>query len=310
MNNKESAKEKVLWYCVFGLFTLYFLFLLRITLFKQASFYNLFAAIGASERTVSIVPFKSIFEMISSSVSITRILENVVGNIAIFIPMGLLLPIIIKRRSRNVILGGILFSAFIEIIQFIFGLGSTDIDDLIFNTLGTITGYLLFTAMKRKSKSNLSFLTSLTTLLIVSGSIAFGILFVNHTALFVTSPKETTVENGELVQGFIETPFYFSGKFVEAENSILTVEKSIQSASEQRELMKFEVTAESRLYVCYDKIDYFFSTVSGEHQRYEQITYTDFASQKSEVFRKENNVIIWSSDGKKVDNLVVIEWIQ
>ena len=310
MNNKSSTKEKVLYYCIYGLFTLYLIFLLRITLFKQASIYNLFASIGASERSVSIIPFKSIFEMISSSVSIMRILENVIGNIVIFIPLGLILPIILKRESGNVILGGIIFSASIEIIQFIFGLGSTDIDDLIFNTLGTIIGYLLFIAMKKKSKSNLSFLTSMTTLVIVSGSIAFGILFVNNTELFLISPKETTVENGELVQGFIDTPFYLSGKLVEVKDSILTVEKSIQSVSEQRELMEFEITTDSRLYVCYDKIDYFFSTISGEHQRYELITYSDFISQKSEVFSKGNNVIIWSSDGKKVDNLVVIEWVQ
>ncbi|MFD0710455.1 VanZ family protein [Paenibacillus sp. GCM10027626] len=310
MNNKSSTKEKVLRYCIYGLFTLYIIFLLRITLFKQASIYNLFAAIGASERTVSIIPFKSIFEMISSNVSITRILENVIGNIVIFIPFGLILPVILKRESRNVILGGIIFSASIEIIQYIFGLGSTDIDDLIFNTFGTIIGYMLFIAMKKKSKSNLSFLASMTTLVIISGSIAFGILLVNNTDLFLISPKETTVENGELVQGFIETPFYLSGKFVESKDSILTVEKSIQSASEQRTLMEFEITSDSRLYVCYDKIDYFFSTISGEHQRYEQITYSDFISQKSEVFSKGRNVIIWSSDGKKVDNLVVIEWVE
>lgn len=74
--------------------------------------------------------------------------------------------------------------------------------------------------------------------------------------------------------------------------------------------MEFEITSDSRLYICYDKIYYFFSTISGEHQRYEQITYSDFISQKSEVFSKGHNVIIWSSDGKKVDNLVVIEWVE
>ncbi len=310
MDNKSSAKEKVLRYCIYGLFALYIVLLLRITLFKQASLYNLFAAIGASERTVSIIPFKSIFEMMSSNVSVTRMLENVIGNLVIFIPLGLMLPLILKRESRNVIVGGIFFSASIEIIQLIFGLGSTDIDDLLFNTLGTIIGYLLFIAMKKKSKSNLLFLAFMTTLVFVSGSIAFGILFVNHTELFLISPKKTTVKNGELVQGFIETPFYVSGKFVEVKDSMLTVEKSIQSVSEQRELMEFEITTDSRLYVCHNRIDYFFSTISGEHQRYEQITYSDFLAHKSDVFSKGINVNIWSADGKKVENLVIIEWVQ
>ena len=310
IDNKISKKERILSFCIYAFFILYIVFLLRITLFKQAPMYNLFAAIGASERTISIIPFKSIFDMISTDVSLMRILENVLGNIIIFIPFGLLLPIILKKENKNIILNGVIFSAFIEIIQFILGLGSTDIDDLIFNTIGVITGYLLFTTIKKQPKSNLSFLISMTVLVFISGSIAFGILFVNNTDLFLISPRETTVENRELVQDFIETQNYLSGKFVEVKDSTLTVEKRVQNASEKKELMDVKITPDSRIYICYVKIDYFFSTVSGEHQRYEQILYSDFISNESEVIKKGNNVSIWSSDGKKVDNLVVFEWLE
>lgn len=207
-------------------------------------------------------------------------------------------------------MNGVIFSAFIEIIQFILGLGSTDIDDLIFNTIGIIIGYLLFLIIKKKANSNLSFLVSMTALVFISGSIAFGILFVNNTDLFLISPRETTVENRELVQDFIETQNYLSGKFVEVKDSTLTVEKRVQNASEKSELMDVKLTPNSRIYICYDKIDYFFSTVSGEHQRYEQISYSDFISNESEAFKKDNNVIIWSSDRKKVDSLVIFKWVE
>jgi len=310
MGNKISKKERILRYCIFALFILYIIILLRITLFKQASMYNLFAAIGASERTISIIPFKSIFDMISSDISLMRILENVLGNIIIFIPFGLLLPIILKKEYKNIVLCGIIFSAFIEIIQFIFGLGSTDIDDLLLNTIGVIIGYLLFITIKNKAKSNLLFLVFVTVLVFISGSITLGILFVNNTDLFLISPKETTVENRELVQDFIDTPNYLSGKFVEVKDTVLTVEKSIQNATEQREFLDIEITSESRIYVCYDKIDYFFNTISGEHQRYEQISYSDFISNESGAFSKDNNIVIWSLDGKKVDSLIVIEWVE
>lgn len=86
MDNKISKKERTLSCYIYAFFILYIVFLLRITLFKQAPMYNLFAAIGASERTISIIPFKSIFDMISTDVSLMRILENVFGNIIIFIP--------------------------------------------------------------------------------------------------------------------------------------------------------------------------------------------------------------------------------
>lgn len=228
MGNKISKKERILRYCIFALFILYIIILLRITLFKQASMYNLFAAIGASERTISIIPFKSIFDMISSDISLMRILENVLGNIIIFIPFGLLLPIILKKEYKNIVLCGIIFSAFIEIIQFIFGLGSTDIDDLLLNTIGVIIGYLLFITIKNKAKSNLLFLVFVTVLVFISGSITLGILFVNNTDLFLISPKETTVENRELVQDFIDTPNYLSGKFVEVRILCLRLKKAFK----------------------------------------------------------------------------------
>lgn len=84
----------------------------------------------------------------------------------------------------------------------------------------------------------------------------------------------------------------------------------MQNASEDRKQLEFEITPDSRLYVRYDKIEYFFSTISGEYQRYEEIAYNDFISQKGKTFDKDNNIIIWSSDEKKVDYLVVIEWVE
>ena len=49
---------------------LYVIVLLRITFFKQVTLNNLFSAIGASERTINIIPFKSIYDMAVSNTSI------------------------------------------------------------------------------------------------------------------------------------------------------------------------------------------------------------------------------------------------
>ncbi|MFP4979226.1 VanZ family protein [Paenibacillus sp. CN-4] len=310
MKNKTRTKEKSLRWFIYGLFILYIILLLRVTLFKQASLYHLFAAVGASERTISIIPFQSILEMVSHNISLSRILENVCGNVIAFIPWGLLTPIILKRERRSVLAGGITVSASIELLQLVFGLGSTDIDDLIFNTLGVVIGYLLFRAIQKRSKSIIFLFTSIITMVLVSGGIAVGILLVHHTELFIITPKEMTIANGDLVQSFIETPAYLNGKYIKLKDSRLTVEKSIQTASEQRKLMDFKVTSDSRIYIRYEKIDYFFSTIVGEHYRYERITYSDFVSQRSEAFSPGANVIIWSSDGQTVDYLVVVKWAE
>ena len=78
----------------------------------------------------------------------------------------------------------------------------------------------------------------------------------------------------------------------------------------KRQIMDLEITPNSNIYICYNKIDYFFSTISGEQISYEKIEYSDFLSQNSNSFTKENNVRIWSSDGKTIDNLVITEWIE
>lgn len=288
----------------------YLVVLIRIVLFKQVALYNLFAAIGSMERTISIIPFKSLLDMINNNISVTRILENILGNIAIFIPFGLLLPIVQKDKSKKIILYGLITSALIEIIQYVFALGCSDIDDLTLNTLGTIIGYLLYKIIHKKARADTLTAISIIVLVTVLGGFALGILFINHTELFMLSSKEIVVENKNLVQDFIDTQPTISGKFVKVNGNVLTLEKSIHSSTDTRTIMDLEITPNSNIYICYNKIDYFFSTISGEQISYEKIEYSDFLSQNSNSFTKENNVRIWSSDGKTIDNLVITEWIE
>lgn len=288
----------------------YLVVLIRIVLFKQVTLYNLFAAIGSMERTISIIPFKSLLDMINNNISVTRILENILGNIAIFIPFGLLLPIVQKDKSKKIILYGLITSALIEIIQYVFALGSSDIDDLMLNTLGTVIGYLLYKIIHKKARADTLTAISIIVLVTVLGGFALGILFINHTELFMLSSKEIVVENKNLVQDFIDTQPTVSGKFVKVNGNVLTLEKSIHSSTDTRTIMDLEITPNSNIHICYNKIDYFFSTISGEQISYEKIEYSDFLSQNSNSFTKENNVRIWSSDGKTIDNLVITEWIE
>lgn len=66
-------------------------------------------------------------------------------NVILFIPLGFFLPLLYKKYNRvnRVALTGFLFSISIEIVQ-MFGMGSTDINDLITNTVGTCLGYYIY----------------------------------------------------------------------------------------------------------------------------------------------------------------------
>lgn len=72
------------------------------------------------------------------------ILINLLGNIAAFIPMGILLPMIYKKkRLFSVVVYGFVFSMCIELSQLLL-FRATDVDDVMLNTLGTLIGYLIY----------------------------------------------------------------------------------------------------------------------------------------------------------------------
>lgn len=75
---------------------------------------------------------------------------NILGNFALFIPTGIILPIIYKRLNSflSVVFSGRFMSLCIELIQLPFSTRTTDIDDLILNTLGVLTGYIIYRRVK------------------------------------------------------------------------------------------------------------------------------------------------------------------
>ena len=82
------------------------------------------------------------------------ILINVIGNTAMFIPLGIVWPSVYKGLDTHwkVISAGIGVSLCIEILQLPFYDRVSDIDDLLLNSLGFIIGYLLYLLAKLVSK--------------------------------------------------------------------------------------------------------------------------------------------------------------
>ena len=83
---------------------------------------------------------------------------NIIGNIAMFIPVGIVWPICFSRLDtviKTIVAGGG-FSLLIEVTQ-LFCLGRhTDVDDLILNTTGVAVGAcIVFLIRKKRSKDRL-----------------------------------------------------------------------------------------------------------------------------------------------------------
>ena len=106
------------------------------------------AATGIGNTTASsfspeiiLIPFRDVFVAP----------KHFILNIAAFVPFGIFLPLLYKRRSniKNVSVVGFLFSLCIELVQ-MFGWGVTEIDDIIANTFGVCLGYCLYSLISKR----------------------------------------------------------------------------------------------------------------------------------------------------------------
>lgn len=104
---------------------------------------------------------------------------NVLLNVAMFFPFGVLLPLIgdCFRKWYLTIATGLVMSVLIELIQLVAGIGICDVDDLFANTLGTAIGFLPIMSIlsifnKKRGRGLKSCLIYSTWLLVIVVSIA------------------------------------------------------------------------------------------------------------------------------------------
>lgn len=69
-----------------------------------------------------------------------------------FLPLGLLLPMTIKkmREIKRIVLTGFGLSLFIEVTQYVLACGDSQTEDIIMNTLGCYVGYKLWDVFDKK----------------------------------------------------------------------------------------------------------------------------------------------------------------
>ena len=126
------------------LFTIYLFLIIWIILFK------VYVSIEQLPhfRSINLIPF---YYPNKTGFQISEILDNVI----IFIPFGLYLKTLNINSDRTIFLG-FLLSISLELSQYIFCLGASDITDLITNTTGVLVGVGLYYLLKKifKEKTN------------------------------------------------------------------------------------------------------------------------------------------------------------
>lgn len=117
------------------LFFLYLAALLSVTLFVR---------VGSMRNDIQMEPFHQFKEAINTQN--WEIVEHNIQNVILFIPMGVLIPLINQhyfQKFSYAFLAAMITSTCIETIQYLFQLGTCDIDDIIANTLGAVIGFLM-----------------------------------------------------------------------------------------------------------------------------------------------------------------------
>ena len=122
--------------------------LCRFILFKNepGTFQVQHRANNKRQMGMNTTPFASINKIYYSNKSAAYKFKNIAGNVLGFMPIGFLLPFLLFRRW------GIILSMFavtflsmgFEYIQLYTGCGVFDVDDIILNSLGGISGALLY----------------------------------------------------------------------------------------------------------------------------------------------------------------------
>ena len=134
------------WIKVFNflLFVLSVLAILRLTVFSRNG--NVIA--------LELRPFYSFVEAQKQP----EMYRSVLMNWALYLPFGIALPYVLSKSFKKInvlftVLSAFVLSVFVEWLQFYFSLGRSETDDVIFNTLGAVTGacgYLLYGFLKGK----------------------------------------------------------------------------------------------------------------------------------------------------------------
>ena len=140
------------------LFTIYLFLVIWIILFKLSVSIDQLPHF----RSFNLIPYPN-----KTGFQIREVLDNVI----IFIPFGLYLKTLNINSERTVFLG-FLLSLSLELSQYIFCIGASDITDLITNTTGAFIGvglyFLLKKILKEKTNKIILVLASIITILFVS----------------------------------------------------------------------------------------------------------------------------------------------
>lgn len=291
---KESINYKQILHIIF---LIYLLILIKIILFKTNSFVDLLKwNTSAGYRGVNLIPFKTIVTFFNmKDFSSLRAFSNTVGNIAIFLPLGYLLPLLIKKVNSisKIFLISISVSILFESIQYIFYLGSLDIDDIILNTVGGVIGYIIYYFIKKLTTTCTS--TTIYKVSVVLSVVAFIIGFPIAKTEFGNILGLTTYETLYINKDVIPNKDPdIRGTYISKEDDCLKIYNSIIAKdSQEKDFLKETV-------IPIDKNTKFYYSKIKELKNKSEIEYIPVNIDELNKIKEYSLISIWEAENNKI----------
>ena len=152
-----------------GILIFYVVMLVWIILFKMDVSVENFGQM----RSINLVPFSQSV-IVNDKLDVSEIIQNVLA----FVPLGILIYTIWQEKSWRFKLGVIVVtSVMLEVLQYILGIGASDITDVISNSLGGIIGVIISVVLSKISSKNwIKIINILSLIGAVLSSLFFAIL--------------------------------------------------------------------------------------------------------------------------------------
>ena len=149
---QEKSRIRNFWLKI--LFIIYFLLLITVLFlnneYRMYVFQNINIFSKEHFEMSNIIPFATIIDyisrLVSNEINAGIVIINFATNLLLFAPMGFFIPMLYSDMIKNikqVAIFMIIITLIVEVLQFITFRGSTDIDDIILNTLGAVIVYII-----------------------------------------------------------------------------------------------------------------------------------------------------------------------
>ena len=147
--NHKKVWEQLKSSCSLQICVFYLILLFELTVFRYPTTIFSVKVVIHTIKDIHLVPFIDSIRLLYGD-SVFSIIYNILGNVAWFVPLGWFVGRLShEHTTKKALFIGALVSLLIETLQFLFLTGVTHIDDVIWNTMGSVIGYQLYKIIKR-----------------------------------------------------------------------------------------------------------------------------------------------------------------